>query len=494
MLRFSVTMPIGQYMRARTGLFLLTVLLASTPSAVGSAFSIFENGVRASGMAGAFAAIANDGSAIFYNPAGIAFQKGTRMQMDMLSVVGLFRFDPSDTPPGTIVPEKGYNLNVHPHMILVGGMYLTKEVSPKLTFGFGMFAPFGLAANATNFKDSDPANTKYVGRYAGTRAKLESFWFQPTIAYRLTKNSSFAVGVALVHSHLLIERSLINPYGDGKDFGAKLASKIFPTADPVYAANVIARLLPEGRSRLAGTSNSPGYNAGYLWKHEKSRTNIGLMWRSAVTHHLDGTASFAFTTGYPLEAYIGKDTIPNLFPAQNIKGSFTTPATYSVGIANSAFFKSTIAFQFDMQDYHRFGNVPVNFSKTEADGTALPSELILPFSFRNSYAYRVGVERNMGEKNALRFGYFFDRSPVEDVSVGPLFPDSSRNNLTVGLSHFSGNKEFSFFYQAMWMLERPTNVPANNTQFTNGTYRNFVHLFGFQMRLRMGKTANPFDR
>jgi long-chain fatty acid transport protein len=481
-------------MRFQTCLALLTVLLVSAGPAMSSSFSIFENGVRASGMAGAFVAIANDGSAIFYNPAGIAFQKGNRMEMDSLGVIGLFRFFPSDTPPGTIVPEKGFNLNVRPHLIPVMSMFMTKEVSPKMTFGFGMFAPFGLAANATNFKDSDPTNIKYVGRFAGTRAALQSFWLQPTVAYKLTPNSSIGIGIAWVHTHLLIERSLINPLDDGKVFGAKLASKIFPGVDPGQASAVIARLLPEGRSKLSGTSNSPGFNAGYIWKNDKTKTSVGLMWRSAVTHHLDGWASFAFTTGYPLESFIGKNTIPDLFPAQAIKGQFTTPATYSIGIANSAFFKSTIAVQLDIQDYGRFKDVPVNFSQTEDSGTALPKELKLPFRFGYSYLMRVGLERNIGEKNTVRIGYFYDHSPVTDFSVGPLFPDSSRNNLTFGLSHIMGGAEFSFFYQAMWMLQRTTDVTENKNQFTNGTYSNFVHLVGLGMRLRLGEKTNPFDR
>mgnify|MGYP002395550924 CR=1 FL=1 len=481
-------------MRFRNCLILLTVLLASARPGMSSAFAIFENGVRASGMGGAFVAVANDGSAIFYNPAGIAFQKGMRMQMDGLAVIGLFRFHPSDTPAGTIVPQKGFNLNVRPHMIPVMSMYLSREISPKLTFGFGMFAPFGLAANATNFKDSDPVNTKYVGRYAGTRAALQSFWFQPAVAYKLTPNSAIAVGIAWVHTHLLIEQSIINPLDDGKVFGEKLATKIFPGADPDLASATIARLLPEGRSRLAGTSDRPGFNAGYLYKHEKSKTNIGLTWRSAVTHHLSGKASFAFTTGYPLESFLGKNFIPDLFPAQPIKGSFTTPATYSFGVSNSAFFKSTIAAQVDIQDFARFKDVPVNFSRTVDDGTALPRELKLPFKFGQSYMIRVGVERNMGEKSTVRLGYFFDHTPVSDFSTGPLFPDSTRNNLTFGFSRIRGNMEFSMFYQAMWMLERTTNVPENNKVFTNGTYSNFVHLVGLGMRLRMGVITNPFDR
>lgn len=451
-------------------------------------------------------AIADDGSALFYNPAGIAFQKGMRMQMDGLGVIGLFRFFPSSTPPGTIVPDKGYNINVKPHLIPVASMYLTKSLSQRLTFGFGMFAPFGLSANSTSFRDSDSKNLKYVGRFAGTRAALQSFWFQPTVSYRLTENSAIAVGIALVHTHLFIEQSILNPLDDGKVFGEKLAPLVFPGQEETPAGKAIARLLPEGRSRLAGTSNSPGYNVGYLYKHQKSKTNLGLMWRSAVVHHLDGKASFAFTTGYPLEAFVGKDTIPGLFPTQTIKGEFVTPGTWSMGVSNSAFWHSTISAQFDFQDYRRVKDVPVNFSMTtrmekDANGNdvvttlATPAELRLNFHMRNSYIVRLGLERKMGEKMTVRAGYSFDRSPVLDASVGPLFPDSSRNNYSFGFSYFMWrNKEFSFFYNAMNFLNRTTNVADNNKVFTNGEYQNYAHLFGFGLRIHLGEFMHPFDR
>ena len=163
-----------------------------------SGFSILELGARASGMGGAFAAVADDGSALFYNPAGIAFQRGTRIQMDGFIVKGLFHQIPSSVPPGTIVPKDGYSGTVSPKIQFLGNMYMTKTLSPNLTFGFGMYAPFGLGDNWTNFQDGDPVNTKFPGRYAGTRGLLQNIWAQPTFAYKLTNNSSFAVGPALV--------------------------------------------------------------------------------------------------------------------------------------------------------------------------------------------------------------------------------------------------------------------------------------------------------
>jgi long-chain fatty acid transport protein len=470
---------------------ILSLLLLAATEAFPSSFSIFENGVRASGMAGAFTALATDGSALFYNPAGIAFQPGTRTEMDGLAVAGLFRFKPSDVPAGTQVPEKGFNLNVRPHVIPVASMYMTRQMSERLTFGFGMFAPFGLAANATNFKDSDAKEMKYVGRFSGTRAALQSFWFQPTVAYRVTPNSAIAVGVAWVHTHLLIEQSILNPLDDGVVFGEELASKIFPDADKAMAGKVIARLLPEGRSRLAGTSDKPGFNFGWLYRHPKSGASVGFMWRSAVAHKLDGKASFAFTTGYALEPFVGSKTIPDLFPTQKIKGLFTTPATFSLGFAKPVRGKTTLAVDVQMQDYKRFKDVPVNFSQTE--GTATPAELKLRFKFRHSYIARVGMERPFRDM-VIRAGYFYDYSPVEDASVGPLFPDANRHNVTFGFSRrMFGNWEASFFYQAMKMLPRTTNVAENNKVFTNGEYLNFVHLFGMGMRIHLGATTNAFE-
>jgi long-chain fatty acid transport protein len=444
------------------------------------------------GMGGAFAAIADDGSALYYNPAGIAFQKGWRFQMDSLAVVGSFRFHPSDTPDGQYVPEKGFNGAVSPKSIFVMSMYMSKDISEKWTFGLGVFSPFGLSANWVSFKDSDPWESKFVGRYAGTRARLESIWIQPTAAYRISENASIALGVALVHTHLMLEQSILNPLDDGEVFGEELASELFPSQDPDQIKGSIARWLPEGRSRLAGTSQSPGFNLGFLYKHPESETRFGAMYRSAVTHHLDGEGTFAFTPDYTLEPFIGEEAIPDLFPNQAIKGSFTTPGTYTVGIANSKFWDSTIAFDFVFQDYQRFESVPVNFSQTE--GTATPEELRLEFDFNNSYLLAGGIEKHLGEKTTVRAGYMYDHSPVPDKSTGPLFPDSNRHNFTAGFSRIWKNMEFTAFYQAMKFVDRTTDVRDNDDVFTNGLYDNFAHLGGLGLRFTLGGTPVAVDR
>jgi long-chain fatty acid transport protein len=471
---------------------LLLLLLAATSNvAWGSAFSIAEQGAKAAGMGTAYTAIADDGSAMYYNPAGIAFQAGTRLQMDAMAVVGLFRFFPSETQPGVVVPSNGYSGSVKPHFIPVASMYATRQMSPRLTLGFGIYLPFGLSANFTNFNDGDPAVTKYTGRFAGTRAALQSYWFQPTVAYKITPNSSIAVGIAFVHTHLFIESSFLNPQDDALTFGREAAKNVFPDFDKELAARSIARLLPEGRSRIAGTSNSPGFAAGYMWKSPRLKTNLGLNYRSPVVHHLKGQASFAFGSDYPLKKFLADDLLAKAFPTQSITGSFVTPGNYGVGIANSSLWNTTFSFDFRFQDFTRFSSVPLNFSQTEAlnKDVRTPAEQRLIFDFRNSYQLAVGMEKPINPKLTARAGYWFDRSPVVDKSVGPLFPDANRHGFSVGATRKVGNAEFTLFYEGLKFVDRTTAVPANDIKYTNGDYRNFAHVFGGGLRFNIGTQA-----
>jgi long-chain fatty acid transport protein len=256
------------------------------------------------------------------------------------------------------------------------------------------------------------------------------------------------------------------------------------------AAAIIARLLPEGRSRIAGTANAPAVSAGLLWKNAIGKTNIGLMYRSSVVNHLSGKASFAFgNQPYALEQYVGPQFLPNAFPNQNITGSFPMPATYGVGFTNSSFWKTTIAFDVRMQDYKKFKNVPLDFPINKQlpgdKNLGLDPEKILNFNFRESWNFSVGAERPLNAKTTVRVGYQFDVSPVVAQSVGPLFPDSDRSSITVGATRKAGNKEFTFFYEAMKFLDNKTNVPSNDYQWTNGDYHNFAHVAGLGLRFDM---------
>jgi len=458
----------------------------------GSAFSIQEIGTRATGMGGAFVAVASDSSAIYYNPAGLAFQDGLRMQMDMTLVHGNFRFTPSNVPNNTVIPDGGYQGFISPQILVVPNLYMSKRLRPKWTLGFGSFAPFGLGGNWTNFSDDDPANTKFVARFHTTRPKMESIWMQPTVAYRVNDRLAIAGGVALVHTHVLLEQSILNPYDEGITFGEQLASKIFPSADPATAGKIIARLLPEGRSRFAATSNNIGFSAGILYWYPKWKARFGASYRSAVPQHFSGKASFAFTKNYALQSLAGPEVFAKLFPEQAAGAQFTTPGTYAIGVATEAFGKNLFSLDVQMQDYRRLKDVVLNFSQVNAD-TATPAEVRLDYSFHNAWEVRTGWERPL-KSMTVRAGWAFDGTPVPEAAVSPLWPDSSRLNFNAGASKESRGREISIFYQFTKFLSRDTNVAANANLFTNGNWNSTAQLLGIQMRFRKGRESLEFKQ
>src|SRR4051795_1599429 len=74
-------------------------MLAVSGAAFGAGFGLFEQGAKATAMGGAFAATADDPSAIFYNPAGIAQQRHMSILAGgtIINFANEFTGDPNDT-------------------------------------------------------------------------------------------------------------------------------------------------------------------------------------------------------------------------------------------------------------------------------------------------------------------------------------------------------------------------------------------------------------
>ncbi len=61
-------------------------------SALATGFSIYEAGSRATALGGAFTANADDGSAMFYNAAGLSFMKGQSIDVNAMFIRPDFKF------------------------------------------------------------------------------------------------------------------------------------------------------------------------------------------------------------------------------------------------------------------------------------------------------------------------------------------------------------------------------------------------------------------
>ncbi len=102
-----------------------------------SGFEYPDNGAVALGRAGAFAAKANDGTAIYYNPSGLAQQDGWRVMIDGQMVLQAIDYQRTDSSGNNIGPQVSNS----------GGAFfapfiaISKQIVPGLTIAIGGYGP-----------------------------------------------------------------------------------------------------------------------------------------------------------------------------------------------------------------------------------------------------------------------------------------------------------------------------------------------------------------
>ena len=286
-------------MRSFCRLWLLTTaaLLIVSGAAYGSGFSLFEQGAKATAMGGAFAATADDPTAIFYNVAGIAQQRKAAFMVGgtAINFSNEFRGDPTD--PLT----SGTTGKYRAHTFVPPNAYFILPVGGNLTFGLGLMTPYGLR---TNWQEP------WVGRFISRDANVKVLSVEPALAWQ-TSDGRFALGVGAEYrrSHIALNRNnaAFNPF----------TGQVSDTANAFLNSD---------------WDSAWGWNAGLLFKPSDA-FRIGLAYRPGMTINYNGDAHFTqIPTGTPLDVLV-KAQLP---PDQSISTSINFPAVLSAGVATSA--------------------------------------------------------------------------------------------------------------------------------------------------------------
>src|SRR5712691_5747521 len=315
-------------------------LVAALPSHLGGqGFGVYEHNTCAMGRAGVTAARpCADGSAIFFSPAGIAGLTGTHISagVTLIGAQGGFTDD-----------FLGTRSDLKNPLIPVPNVYITHAVSPKVTAGIGLYAPYGLETKW------DSAN--FPGRFIGYNTDIRSIYIQPTIGYQVSPKLKFGIGVAYITSHLkLRQRADLSTV----PIPATLAA-LFPTPPP--AGTTFGMLgVPTGTdfadALLEANGSGFAVNFGAIWQ-VTDRLSIGGHWLTRKRIDYDGTANFKqISTGLAVPATIG--TCPACVPAGTPVDALLAPqfgagGPLSNGTVSTSLImppQGSIGFAYKMQD------------------------------------------------------------------------------------------------------------------------------------------------
>ena len=421
----------------RLTLIPVIALLVAIP-AFGAGFSIFEQGAKASGMAGAFAATADDPSAIFYNPAGIAQQRHLAAYAGATFINFSNEFTGDHDSPVTAGVEGKYNR----HTFIPPNVYAIVPIGENLTVGFGSYAAWGLRTDW-----AEP----WVGRYISKDADLKTMSFNPTVAWQ-TSDGRFAVGGGLEYRRARVilnaNRMALNPF----------------TGRIVDVANT--RLVSDYGDDL-------GWNAGILFK-ATDRLRFGLTYRSDMDIDLEGDAEISqISTGNAqLDAVIRTQLPPN----QGIATTFPFPAVASAGIAFSPNDRWDIEFDITHMTWSRFEALSVDFKTTPAAGFTRVQ------NWDDSSAFRLGANVKASADWDVRLGAVYDQNPQPVEAVSPLLPDSDRIGVTFGAGWHHGPWIVDGAAFVLHFQDRSTE--GRNEEGFNGTYQTNAMLWSVNLGYR----------
>ncbi len=398
--------------RVQICLFALATLLLPASLAAGG-FQLNEHGAKAMAQGGAFAARADDPSAIYFNPAGIAFVNGFQVYAGATLIVPRVTFF-GPLQLNTNAESKMTNQTFTPLNI-----YGTYQINDHLTAGIGVNNPYGLGTDW---------NPDWVGKYITTKVDLTTYFFSPTIAYKITDDLAVGVGLNYVTGKVTLSRDVAIPFD----------------APPPVAT-------------LSLSANSVGFNLGVRYKISDD-VSVGASYRSQVKLNATGTASFS----------------PNYtqlsLPSGDISSSLTLPATAFVGVAYTLMDDLQIEADYQYVGWSSFKDLAVTF---KADNTVSSS----PENYQNTYILRIGGQYSIGELQ-LRAGYLYDHSPIQSQYLYPLLPDANRNGVNLGVGcKLTDNLRADVSYMFLKFDQRKAENTIQSLDF-DGTYNSSANLVG----------------
>ncbi|MEZ5564946.1 MAG: outer membrane protein transport protein [Gammaproteobacteria bacterium] len=257
-------------------------MLASTGLAYGSGFELQEQ--SASGMGNAFAggaAIAQDASTIYTNPAGMVRLPGWQTSVATSLICPSFKLldDKSQSQPaaGQALGGTGGDAG---SCAAVPALYLSVPASERLWAGVGVNAPFGLET------DYHP---DWLGRFQAIESKVETVNINPALAFRLNDHVALGFGISWQYIDAKLT-SQVN-YGGAVLQGVEQGvanGDIPPSAVPDLFASALGL---ESAAKIKGNDSTWGWNIGALITLNPE-TRIGLQYRSKIDYKVSGTASF----------------------------------------------------------------------------------------------------------------------------------------------------------------------------------------------------------
>jgi long-chain fatty acid transport protein len=390
--------------------FLLTVLIsgASAGNTLANGFGLPDQDAFATARGEAFVATADNASAIYYNPAGIAQLKGENLRG---GVYGIY-LEPSYTPPNNAANHGNTYYSSDNFAAIPQLFYTYTPTDSPLSFGLGVYAPYG--GNM-----SWPQDTGF--RAVAISGSLKYITINPVIALKMLPSLSIGGGFMVNYGKLDMYQGLLR-------FGTR-GTNFFD---------------------FTGDGWSVGYNAGILWQpYEK--ISFGATFRSSASLNFQGNTDFELEPG----AY-------NTPAQRNAKTSFTFPLTTVFGVSYRPTPKWNLEVDANYTGWNSFGATTIQQSPPPVNNP-FHQNIPVNLGWQASWMYEFGVTRYFDNGWHVSGGYVFNENSVPNKYYTPLAADMDRDFFSIGAGRKGKTFDFDLVYQFGY---GPTHTVTGSTPST----------------------------
>lgn len=353
-----------------------SVLMVASGGAAGGGFAIAPQ--TGTGTGNAFsggAAVVEDASVVWSNPAGMSFlPKGKQVSFGLTAVLTSHEFQDQGSSGAFNLPGAG-NGGDGGGWGYIPNAYFAMDIDPKWSFGLGISAPFGLATNY---------DYGWKGQLVALKSKVETVNINPSISYKASDKVSIGAGVSV----------------------QKLKSELTKAAGAL------------GTASLKADDWGYGFNLGMMVQATPT-TRFGASYRSSIKYELEGTATFS---------------AGSMFNG-NAEADLRVPDSASVSVFHEAGSKWELMGDVTWTKWSTFQQLLVlRTSGTPVPGREPPlsSE---QFQWDDTWRFGVGANYKMSGQTKLRFGLAYDETPTNDTTRTPRLPGQDRTWVAIGVQY-----------------------------------------------------------
>lgn len=408
--------------------FIALGISATTVHAAG--FNLLEQ--NASGLGNAYAgsaAVAENASTIYYNPAGMSFLPGINVSGGITGIRPSFKFrDNGDSrnplAMGGGKPTGGDGGDAGGWAALPN-LYGSWQLNDRWHVGLGVGAPFGLSTHY---------DTGWAGQYHSNKFSIKTININPSVSYRV--NDMVALGAGVNWQRIDAE------YTKQQVIGAGLSRPV----------------------KLKMDGDAWGWNVGAMFQPTPD-TRIGLSYRSKIKHSASGTTKVEGVAEFDARADVDLPDTAILSVMHHLTPSWDLLADLS------------------WTGWSSIPELKIRNSGPGAQGDTLK------LKFRDTWRVAVGANYKVAADWKLKFGVAFDQSPVHEARYRPTsLPDNNRLWLSTGVQ-YQATKNTTIDLGYTYLYVRKTQIDNDGESLLTkgriaGDYSSNGNIVGIQLTSR----------